>query len=102
VKLYWRFGGTYRLRLQGWRRTVFCFSSCWFLDWLTFRSWRWRYYVPPKCQLTLSVYTELYPRRQTSSRIISVQKSLICHTFSVDYNYVKSLQQFGDGRFVLA
>jgi hypothetical protein len=29
-------------------------ASCWFLAWLTLRSWRWKRYVPPKRRVTLT------------------------------------------------
>jgi hypothetical protein len=44
-----RFGGTYRLHLQGWTRTLDGYLlACWFLLNLFLRPWRWRRYVPPK------------------------------------------------------
>jgi hypothetical protein len=70
-----RFGGTYRLHLQGrrisWARNQQS-SAChllsyWFLTRLILRPWRWRRYIPPKRRLTFNDYTALYPRRQYSS-----------------------------------
>jgi hypothetical protein len=29
-------------------------ASCWFLVCRTLQPWRWRWYIPPKCQLTLT------------------------------------------------
>jgi hypothetical protein len=55
-----RFGGTYRLRLQGHLR------SRWFLVALIFLPWRWKRYVPPKRRVTTN-YTALYPWRWYSS-----------------------------------
>jgi hypothetical protein len=74
-----RFGETCRLQLQIRR-------APWFLTKLTFRPWRWRRYVPPKCQLAfkklyavISQKTELlltsnptHPNRFTCRRVCAM------------------------------
>jgi hypothetical protein len=59
-----RFGGTYRLHLQG-RRISQASSAChllssWFLAWLILRPWRWRRHAPPKRQLDFQLSTWRY------------------------------------------
>jgi hypothetical protein len=51
LKVNPRFGGTYRLHLQG---RVCHLLLRWFLAQLNFRPWRWRQYIPPKRRLTLN------------------------------------------------
>jgi hypothetical protein len=55
-----RFGGTYRLHLQGLKisrarnqREIRWEAEFWFLARIIFRPWRWKRYVPPKRRLTL-------------------------------------------------
>jgi hypothetical protein len=45
VEVYWHFGGTYNLHVQG--RNV---RACCFLVWLTLRHWKLRHYIIPKSQ----------------------------------------------------
>jgi hypothetical protein len=61
LSVNWRFGGTYRLHLQGrrisWARdhSSACFLlSCRFLARLILGPWRWRRQVPPKRRLTFN------------------------------------------------
>jgi hypothetical protein len=63
-----RFGGTYRLHIQGRRISASIYTSvfrlavysashmlsCWFLLKLFLRPWRWRRYFPPKRRLQLN------------------------------------------------
>jgi hypothetical protein len=55
-----RFGGTYRLHLQGrtmwWARYQLCLqpASPWYLARLILQTWRWKRYVPPKRRLTFN------------------------------------------------
>jgi hypothetical protein len=48
LKVYRRFGGTCRTRLQ---QLCLLPASCWFLVRLILRPWRWRRHVPPKHRL---------------------------------------------------
>jgi hypothetical protein len=60
-----RFEGTHRLHLHGWKISReknqresrwLCLAPAFTLVsfWLIFRPWRWRRYVPPRCQLTFN------------------------------------------------
>jgi hypothetical protein len=53
LKIKRRFGGTYRLHLQG-RKISTDLLVIYFLARPIFRPWRWMRYVPPKRQLTLN------------------------------------------------
>jgi hypothetical protein len=53
-----RFWVTCRLNLQGRKASKATNQPdvCWFLDWLSFRPWRWRRYVPPKRRVLSELY----------------------------------------------
>jgi hypothetical protein len=48
-----RFEGTYHVHLQCRikAKVETIFSLCWYLSWHNLRTWRWRWYVPPKRRL---------------------------------------------------
>jgi hypothetical protein len=65
LKVNQRFGGTYRLNLQGWRvnqarNQHFCACFMLIFSWFTLQPWRWRRHVPPKRQLTFQQTIRLY------------------------------------------
>jgi hypothetical protein len=41
-------------------------TSCWFLAWLTLQSLRWRRYIPPKCQLTITGLHDVISQKENS------------------------------------
>jgi hypothetical protein len=56
LKINWRFGGTSRLHLYGWRisQTAFHLLWRWFFAYLILRPWRRRRYVSPERRLTFN------------------------------------------------
>jgi hypothetical protein len=84
-----RFGGTYRLHLQGrkisWAINQREHSACyllsrWFLTQLIFRPWIWRRYIPRKCRFTLNELHGVISQQTVLFNLSS--RFLYCHPTS--------------------
>jgi hypothetical protein len=108
VEVYQRFGGTYRLHVQGprvsqarrIRKPVACIcklphASCWFLYWLTLRTWRWSQYVLPKLRWTSTLLHDFIFLKILPFTVTTVRTSYLTRTemFFPDFPFSDNLEQ---------